>query len=450
MLIRWWKRLYISALCLLAANPLMVCVVGYQTTGSVWFTFFLIAGLLIYWLYVNILPFKDKNYIGARLRIMMGGRTLCYISLWGFLMQCGAFLWLNLTMERYGMPLGSLISNGIIAVIMWLLMLWNGILRIFFTSKRLSIKIRLLMLLAMWIPVLNLIVLLYALRLVHSEYDFACYKESVRSVRVDSHICKTKYPLIMVHGVGFRDLKYFNYWGRIPKELTRLGVDVYYGNQEAFGTVVNNSEDIKKKILEVVKETNTDKVNVIAHSKGGLDARYTISKLGMGDYVASLTTICTPHRGCRFVDYACRLPDGLYRFIARCFDRGFRGIGDKNPDFYTATRQFSTESSQKFNNEVTDVPGVYYQSYASKMKNCLSDTLLTLPYCLIKPLEGENDGLVSVNSAKWGDFRGVIFNRYQRGISHGDMIDLKREDYKGIDIVEEYVKIVSDLKDKGY
>lgn len=76
--------------------------------------------------------------------------------------------------------------------------------------------------------------------------------------------------------------------------------------------------------------------------------------------------------------------------------------------------------------------------------------LLSITYCMIKPLEGENDGLVSVESAKWGEFKGVFSNTRTRGISHGDIIDLKREDYKNFDIIETYVRIVEELKERGF
>lgn len=76
--------------------------------------------------------------------------------------------------------------------------------------------------------------------------------------------------------------------------------------------------------------------------------------------------------------------------------------------------------------------------------------LLWLPYCLIYPLEGANDGLVSSQSARWGEFQTVFTSTKLRGISHGDMIDLKREDYKGFDVVECYVQIISQLKEKGF
>ena len=37
-----------------------------------------------------------------------------------------------------------------------------------------------------------------------------------------------------------------------------------------------------------------------------------------------------------------------------------------------------------------------------------------------------------------------------RGISHGDMIDLNRQDIPGFDVREWYVELVSDLKNRGF
>lgn len=175
-----------------------------------------------------------------------------------------------------------------------------------------------------------------------------------------------------------------------------------------------------------------------------------VSKLDMGKCVASLTRVSTPHRGCTFVDVARNMPNKLYKGISRLFDKYYRILGDKNPDFYTASSQFTTHHSKKFNEEVKDVDGVYYQSYATVVKNMFSDYVVTIPYILVKLTEGENDGLVSINSAKWGEFKGVLRSKNRRGISHGDIIDLRRDDYKGFDVIEKYVEIVSELKGSGY
>ena len=48
----------------------------------------------------------------------------------------------------------------------------------------------------------------------------ATQKWELDEVRAESEVCKTKYPLLMVHGVFFRDFRCLNYWGRIPRELT--------------------------------------------------------------------------------------------------------------------------------------------------------------------------------------------------------------------------------------
>ena len=79
-----------------------------------------------------------------------------------------------------------------------------------------------------------------------------------------------------------------------------------------------------------------------------------------------------------------------------------------------------------------------------------SDSVRSSPYLIVRLTAGENDGLVSVDSAQWGTFRGVIRNKYRRGISHGDMIDLRRDDYRGFDVRKFYINLVSELKQKGF
>ena len=77
----------------------------------------------------------------------------------------------------------------------------------------------------------------------------------------------------------------------------------------------------------MAKDKKNEKVNIIAHSKGGLDARYMISKLNMGEYVASLTMISSPHRRCKFVYIACKIPDNIDKFIAKFFNKYYRFNG---------------------------------------------------------------------------------------------------------------------------
>ncbi len=319
-----------------------------------------------------------------------------------------------------------------------------------FLCRRLRVAKRVIVLCWLWVPVVNYFVGWYVRGLARQEIDFALYRRQLDDVRVERQICATKYPLLLVHGVGFRDTRYFNYWGRIPRELTKNGAKVYYGNQEAWGTIEYNAGILRSQVLQILQETGCERVNIIAHSKGGLDVRYMIAALHMEDAVASLTTINTPHRGSMLVDFLKRLPDWLYRFICGWIDRGFAAYGDRNPDAYHASYQLSCAFAREFNEKYPDVPGIYYQSYASLMKHGFSSKLLCIPYWLLKWLDAPNDGLVTEASARWADFRGTMTNRRLRGISHGDMIDLTREDYRDFNVREFYVQLVARLRELGF
>lgn len=400
---------------------------------------------------INFLTVQKEEEVNTRVKILHSGYIILRCSLISLLTQLFFYFILlpNIILE-WQIPRWIIISDSIAAVVYLIFIMLNGSIRILFTCRRLGLIKRLLIIINFWIPILNLFLMLYMCRIAREEYDHECYKVECQNIRIHSMVCHTKYPLLMVHGIGFKDLKYFNYWGRIPKSLIKNGAVIYYGHQEGWGTIEDNAKEIQKKIFEILKEQNVDKVNIIAHSKGGLDARYMIHTYNMGKYVASLTTIATPHMGSEIINVLMYLPDSIYQFICKQIDKMFLKFGDKNPQSYIASRQLSVEFAEQFNQTVLDSPEVFYQSYASVMKNFFSDFLLCIPYFILKKIKGANDGLVCVNSAKWGTFHSIVCNKYTRGISHGDLIDLKREDYKGFDITEKYIEIISNLKESGF
>ncbi|MEL7657210.1 MAG: hypothetical protein AAGU75_15035 [Bacillota bacterium] len=269
--------------------------------------------------------------------------------------------------------------------------------------------------------------------------------------------CRTRYPIVLIHGTGFRDNKAINYWGRIPKALVKEGAEIYYGHQDCWGTIEHNAAIIKTSIEKVVSETGAEKVNLIAHSKGGLEARYLISSLGMSDQIASLTTIATPHHGSKTMDMICKLHLRLFKIGARFVNLWFRVIGDQNPDFQAVCKQFTTYFTEQFNVMNLDADDVYYQSYAAVMKNSFSDISMIIPHFVISCIEGENDGLVTPDSAAWTNFRGVMRGSTNRGISHADEVDMRRMKFCSkikpgyiSDICDAYLQIVSDIKCRGY
>lgn len=398
------------------------------------------------------LPRKDRHALPVRSRILYGGRQILKFCFFGILAQFLIYL-LKLPARIGPADVGwpfVMIVDGIFVFFHFYLLVLNGYIRILCTCQSLGIWKRILLFCFLWLPLFHLLPARYMMKRAYIEYDAERCRFENRLSR-PCGICATRYPLILLHGIGFRDLRYFNYWGRIPKELVRNGAVVYYGHQEAWGTIEDNAEIIRVKTEEILLENHCEKVNIIAHSKGGLDARYMISALHMEDKVASLTTISTPHRGSELLNILNRLPDGAYRFLSSLFDKTYAKVGDKNPDCYHASKQLSPDFCLEFNRKYPDSPKVYYQSYASCVKHTLGDGLLSIPNLLMFFAgASKNDGLVTIDSAKWGNFKKTFVSAGRRGISHGDMIDLKREDYKGFNVTEAYVEIVAELKGMGF
>jgi triacylglycerol lipase len=272
-----------------------------------------------------------------------------------------------------------------------------------------------------------------------------------------SDACKTRYPILLVHGIGLSDHRWFNYWGRIPKALENEGAVLFYGKQSAWGSIESNALFLKGRVEAILKETKAAKVNIIAHSKGGLESRYLISTLGMGGKIASLTTVATPHQGSKIMDLYVRSHPAIPRFAAFFLDFFSRTPKTGREDPIVRATQTSPEAMERFNRANPDFPGTFYQSYVFMMQSPRSDAFFRFRYPKIKALEGDNDGLVSVESAKWGEFHGPFHGAGIRGISHLDEIDFRRRNLSakkgtpGItDIRHVYAGIAAGLKAKGF
>ena len=108
----------------------------------------------------------------------------------------------------------------------------------------------------------------------------------------------TRYPILMVHGVFFRDYKFPNYWGRIPKGAKdKRCQNIFWQSAVCFFRSGQRQRTGRPHKEDPVSETGCGELNIIAHSKGGLDIRYAMSYCGIGGMIASVTTINTPHRG---------------------------------------------------------------------------------------------------------------------------------------------------------
>ncbi len=345
----------------------------------------------------------------------------------------------------------DLIFSMLYCILFSAIFFWNGILCVYCTSTQMGIKWRLIGALCGMIPILNLIVLTKIINITAEEIEFEIEKEIISRNPALAEICKTKYPIVLIHGIFFRDNKLFNYWGRIPKTLQIHGATIYYGQHQSALPVKESARELSHRIQLIVERSGCEKVNIIAHSKGGLDCRYAISEFGMAPYVASLTTVNTPHRGCLFAEkllYA--IPERIKDKVANAYNISLKALGDETPDFLAAVGDLTATACEQRNKMLTFPEGIYAQSIGSVMSHPKKGQFpLNLSYRYVKNFDGENDGLVGEGSFAWGEKYTLLRTDGNRGISHGDMIDLNRENIRDFDVRTFYTELVADLRERG-
>lgn len=199
------------------------------------------------------------------------------------------------------------------------------------------------------------------------------------------------------------------------------------------------------------------KLNLIAHSMGGLDCRFLISRIPNKNYkVLSLTTVSTPHHGSEIADYMVELIQDLKKFTPP---------ESKHLMLPPSIKELTTKYMAFFNATTPNDPTVSYFSYGS----CFRPTWLNAFYItwkIIHNLSGgkPNDGMVTVQSSKWGHFRGCLLdtdhldiinwkNKIQKDISKSILHSNKaigQAVQPDIDILNFYLYIADDLARRGF
>ncbi|KAI3648368.1 hypothetical protein MP228_006222 [Amoeboaphelidium protococcarum] len=217
----------------------------------------------------------------------------------------------------------------------------------------------------------------------------------------DRHYQATKHPIVLCHGLfGYDRIGPINYWTGISDVLESQGAKVYVARVSAVGGIEQRAIELERFLEQNLAGQD---VNLVCHSMGGLDARHLIAHLKKHTFkVRSLVTLSTPHRGSPFMDWIrdhvgvglaedARKQDVMAKVMA---------ILDA-PAYYNLTTEFLT---QKFNPSTPDNPYVKYYSYGATIDNASYLSPLRIPWDIVKAKEGENDGVVSVYSARWGQY----------------------------------------------
>ena len=252
--------------------------------------------------------------------------------------------------------------------------------------------------------------------------------------------CRTKYPIILAHGLGVTDTGgLYVPWGRIPDTLRRRGAVLYFGGQDAWGSIETGAAQLARTVRRAMRETGCDRVNLIAHSKGGLEAR-----MGWGRHAASLSMLSTPNHGSRVAELLLYARPGVAAW-ARGNDAYWARHGDEKPDSLRAGEQLTPKYLEQFNRDNPDANCVYYQSWGARLGKARTDTAMLLTHGLFYPAHGESDGLVTPASARWGHWRGTL-----EGVSHQQLVDVFGKDRDGFAVCGFYIRLVQELVRLGF
>ena len=309
-------------------------------------------------------------------------------------------------------------------------------------------------------------------------------------------IRKAQYPFVLHHGFNASTTNSWSYY-QVKETLEKDGQFVVLTEVEPFAGVPTRAATLAKQI-EAARITfcsarfPTDsnclgrtKVNLIAHSMGGLDSRYLISKMGLGDRIASLTTISSPHRGTAVADYALKvLPDSegragiaLNSMIA-CFGKSFTQDDlARNSDIRAAMESLAESNAVAFSRETPNDSRVYYQSWAGVSRAVGGPRYQESQDLVTRACDGKyfgsigradfmevslaagsalvgrgssvaQDGMVTVASAKWGNFRGCFPADHLQEI--GQKKRGKADAYTAFDHKMFFRNVASDLAARGF
>lgn len=303
---------------------------------------------------------------------------------------------------------------------------------------------------------------------------------STANLREQTTYLSPRMPLVFCHGLfGFDTFSLapaaladalpsfsVDYWRGIVDLLQRRGNEVLVCRVPMSASIEERAEALREMIEE--KYPGRD-INLIGHSMGGLDCRYLISNLKTSFRVRSLTTIATPHRGSTFADYMLDEVIGKERLpsLLNLLDKtGLPGGG-------RAFECLTTRSMAKFNSDTPDAESVRYFSWGAAFQPGVLHEF-RIPHSIILDREvrsiqiqtlrddltdlfqikGENDGLVSVTSSMWAEYKGTLV------ASHLDLIGWTRRlgtfkaaavgGRKPFDPKLLYLNICEDLAQEGF
>lgn len=218
-------------------------------------------------------------------------------------------------------------------------------------------------------------------------------------------------PIMLVHGLNGSAADWDMFQpllvDRLAREFALSGVDqaeaavcadlfVHAVSLGPRDSIASNGILLLSETSGLRSQTGATKIDIIAHSKGGLDSRWAIKLLGNEDpVIRNLLMIATPNRGTPLADIACGLQSPLLiitspalAFVAKRIEKVFGPCRGQHDALYNITEMFVQGI---FNPTGVDSPNVVYQTIVGD-STC---GLCRMAWILM----ADNDRLVPVISA---------------------------------------------------
>lgn len=266
----------------------------------------------------------------------------------------------------------------------------------------------------------------------------------------EPEIIDLKHPVLLCHGYGaIASIVKPSPLYDVSILLRSHNVLTFAPNIVPYAEIETRAQSWVKLIREITKKTPGDKVNIIAHSMGGLDIRYALTKMDIDRNVASLTTVSTPHRGTSLAELTLRTPEAIRDKLADFLDwMGDRIYPHTKSDAVASaaqlTRQYVTEV---FNPQIPNVDDIPYYSYSSAVGKGTNEPIRVIARYQNRHIfeeEGPNDGMVSVESAKWGE------HIKTSNLSHLEQMNLRLKDDRKPMYKQFWLDVIKMLEAKGH
>ncbi|HHH45354.1 MAG TPA: alpha/beta fold hydrolase [Gammaproteobacteria bacterium] len=201
--------------------------------------------------------------------------------------------------------------------------------------------------------------------------------------------------IVFLHGILGADVirkawPGFRYFRGIRERLQAAGASVHFPLTPSAASIAHRADILQTFIARL----QADRIHLIAHSMGGLDARYLVHHFDPAHRIRSLTTIGTPHRGSELVHWV-DTTRGLVQSFARHF-------------LYPGILELTPQACAQFNQDTPDRTDVLYRSWAGCRPAGEMPLLYRKQTRILQQQSGDNDSQVSVASAKWGEFMGTV------------------------------------------